>query len=47
MQLIEGQVCVVVFLNKKKTDRYNRIRIYSARVKGSNKDGRDVFLVIS
>ncbi len=39
MQLIEGQVCV--FLNKKKTDRYNRIRIESARVRGSNKDGRD------
>ncbi len=25
----------------------NRIRIESARVRGSNKDGRDVFLAIS
>ncbi len=27
------------FLNKKKTYRLNRIRIASARVRGSNKDG--------
>ncbi len=47
MQLIEGQVCVVCFLYKKKTDRSNRIRIESARVRGSNKDGRDVFLAVS
>ncbi len=46
MQLIEGRVCVF-FLNKKKTDRSNRIRIESARVRGSNKDGRDVFLAVS
>ncbi len=37
-------VCVCFFLNKNKTDR---IRIESARVRGSNKDGRDVFLAIS
>ncbi len=35
-----------VFLNKKKTDT-NRIRIESARVRGSNKDGRGVFLAVS
>ncbi len=35
----------VCFFNKKKTrlDK-NRIRVESARVRGSNKDGRDVFL---
>ncbi len=37
----------VFFLNKKKTDRSNIIRIESARVRGSNKDGRDVFLAVS
>ncbi len=37
----------VFFLYKKKTDRSNRIRIESARVRGSNKDGRDVFLAVS
>ncbi len=31
----------------KKEDRLNRISIESARVRGSNKDGRDVFLAIS
>ncbi len=31
----------------KKTDRLNRIIIESARVRGSNKDGRDVFLAVS
>ncbi len=36
-----------VLFNKKKTDRSNRIRIESARVRGSNKDGRDVFLAVS
>ncbi len=35
------------FFNKKNTDRSNRIRIESARVRGSNKDGRDVFLADS
>ncbi len=35
------------FLNKKKTDRYNIIIIESARVRGSNKDGRGVFLAVS
>ncbi len=34
----------VLFFNKKKTDRSNTIRIESARVRGSDKDGRDVFL---
>ncbi len=33
------------FINKKKTDR--SIRIDSARVTGSNKDGRDVFSAVS
>ncbi len=40
MQLIEGQM---FFLIKKRQIRSNKIRIESARVKGSNKDGRDVF----
>ncbi len=31
------------FLIKKRQIRSNKIRIESARVKGSNKDGRDVF----
>ncbi len=44
MQLIEGQVCVCVCVYKKKTDRSNKIRIESAKVRGSNKDGRYVFL---
>ncbi len=35
------------FFNKKKTDRYNIIIIESARVRGSNKDGRGVFLAVS
>ncbi len=35
-----------VFLNKRRQID-NRIRIESARVRGSNKDGRDVFLAIS
>ncbi len=37
----------LIFINKKKTDRSNRIRIDSARVRGSNKDGRDVFSAVS
>ncbi len=41
MQLIEGQMCVCVFFNKN-----NKIRIESAS-RGSNKDGRDVFLAVS
>ncbi len=41
MLLIEGQVCVFSFSNKKKTDRSNRIRIESARVRGSYKNGRE------
>ncbi len=39
MQLIEGQMCVFFYIKI--------IRIESARVRGSNKDGRDVFLAIS
>ncbi len=31
----------------KRQNRSNNIRIESARVRGSNKDGRDVFLAIS
>ncbi len=41
MQLIEGQMCVL------RQIRENKIRIESARVRGSNKDGRDVFLAVS
>ncbi len=41
MQLIEGQMCL------KKQIRSNKTRIESARVRGSNKDGRDVFLAVS
>ncbi len=37
----------VFFLFDKKTERYNRIRIESARIRGSNKDGRDEFLAVS
>ncbi len=42
-----------VFLNKKQNKkqkrqiRLNKIRIESARVRGSNKDGRYVFLAVS
>ncbi len=36
-------MCVCVFINKKKTKRSNIIKIVSARVRGSNKDGRFVF----
>ncbi len=45
MQLIEGQMCVFFFI--KRLIRLNKIRIESARVRGSNKDGRDVFLAVS
>ncbi len=47
MQLIEGQMFGGVFY--KKGDRLDQIklRIESARVRGSNKDGRDVFLAVS
>ncbi len=46
MQLIEGQMFVCIF--KQKEDRLdkNKIRLESARVRGSNKDGRDVFLAV-
>ncbi len=37
MQLIEGQMCVF-FLIKRRQIRSNKIRIESARVRGSNKD---------
>ncbi len=46
MQLIEGQMCVL-FKIKRRQIRENKIRIESARVRGSNKDGRDVFLAVS
>ncbi len=37
-------MCLVFFLNKKRRHiRLNKIRIESARVRGSNKNGRDVF----
>ncbi len=44
--LIEGQVCVF-FLLKRRQIRSNKIIIQSARVRGSNKDGRYVFLAVS
>ncbi len=34
-------------LKKRRQIRLNKIRIESARVRGSNKDGRDVFLAVS
>ncbi len=44
MQLIEGQMCLCFFFIKKRRQiRSNYIRIESARVRESNKDGRDVF----
>ncbi len=46
MLLIEGQMFVCFFLIKRQIS-LNTIRIESARVRGSNKDGRDVFLAIS
>ncbi len=46
MHLIEGQMFVVFFI-KRRQIRSNKIRIESARVRGSNKDGRDVFLAVS
>ncbi len=42
MQLIEGQMCVFLFLIKRQKIS-NKLRIESARVRGLNKDGRDVF----
>ncbi len=43
--MLEGQFFLnLFFINKKKTSRWNRNIIESARVRGSNKDGRDVFL---
>ncbi len=47
MQLIEGQMFVCFFLIKMRQIRSNKIRIECARVRGSNKDGRDVFLAVS
>ncbi len=38
---------VYLFFIKRRQIRYNKIRIESARVRGSNKDGRDVFLAVS
>ncbi len=37
----------VFFKIKRRRIRSNKIRIESARVSGSNKDGRDVFLAVS
>ncbi len=42
MQLIEGQMFCFFFFIKRRQIRSNRIKIESARVRGSNKDGRDV-----
>ncbi len=47
MQLIEGQMFVIFFFIKRRRIRSNIIRIESARVRGSNKDERDVFLAVS
>ncbi len=48
MHLIEGQMYLCFFiLQKRKQIRLNKIRIESARVRGSNKDERDVFLAVS
>ncbi len=48
MHLIEGQmfVCFFFFI-KRRQIRSNKFIIESTRVRGSNKDGRDVFLAIS
>ncbi len=46
MQLIEGQMFVCFFI-KRRQIRSNTFRIESARVRGSNKDRRDVFLAVS
>ncbi len=37
----------VLFLIKRRQIRSNKMRIESARVRRSNKDGRDVFLAVS
>ncbi len=47
MQLIEGKMFVFFFFIKRRQIRSNKFRIESARVRGSNKDGRDVFLAVS
>ncbi len=36
-----------VFFIKRRQIRSNKIRIESARVRGSSKDGRDMFLAVS
>ncbi len=41
MQLIEGQMFVFFFM-KRRQIRSNKFRIESARVRGSNKDGREL-----
>ncbi len=38
MHLIEGQMCACFFFIKRRQIRSNKIRIESARVRGSNKD---------
>ncbi len=38
---------VFIFFIKRRQIRLNKIIIDSARVRGSNKDGRDVFLAVS
>ncbi len=40
-------MCIFFFFIKRRQIRSNTIRIESARVRGSNKDGRDVFLAVS
>ncbi len=38
-------MCVFFFIKRRQIDKI--VRIESARVRGSNKDGRDVFLAVS
>ncbi len=51
--MAEASFCVVVFFIKRRQIRLNKIRIDSARVRGSRvlelegKDGRGVFLAVS
>ncbi len=47
MHLREGQMFVFFFLIKRRQIRLNQFRLESARVRASNKDGRDVFLAVS
>ncbi len=43
MQLTEGQMCLCKKKKKKRPVRLHKITLESGRIRGSNKDGRDVF----